>query len=140
MLQEDGYFPYCSTALLIEGIAAPRSSGVMTGRKETLAFNAKNQGSATATRPSRSIQICLCLHPRCSGDCDFTRGTMKAPELIADPVESSKQAGLRYVTDAKPGITRKPFRKKFRYFHSDGTPVKDATILARIQSLAIPPA
>lgn len=65
---------------------------------------------------------------------------MRAPELIADPVESSKQAGLRYVTDAKPGITRKPYRKKFRYFHPDGTLVKDETILARIQSLVIPPA
>jgi DNA topoisomerase-1 len=67
---------------------------------------------------------------------------MRAPDLIAiaDPVESSKQAGLRYVTDAKPGITRKPFRKKFRYFHPDGTLVKDETILARIQSLVIPPA
>lgn len=65
---------------------------------------------------------------------------MRAPEFIADPAESSKQAGLRYVTSSNPGITRKPFRKKFRYFHPDGTMVKDATILARIQSLAIPPA
>ncbi len=70
----------------------------------------------------------------------FTRGTMRAPEFTADPVESSKQAGLRYVTDAKTGITRKPFRKKFRYFHPDGSLVKDVTILARIKSLAIPPA
>jgi DNA topoisomerase-1 len=65
---------------------------------------------------------------------------MRAPDLYADPVESSREAGLRYVTDAKPGITRKPFRKKFRYFHPDGTLVKDETILARIQSLVIPPA
>jgi len=65
---------------------------------------------------------------------------MTKPELIADPVESSKQAGLRYVTDAKPGITRKRRGKSFRYFNPDGTPVKDPTVLARIKSLAIPPA
>ncbi len=65
---------------------------------------------------------------------------MKKPEVIADPVEASKQAGLRYVTDAKPGIVRKPFRKKFRYFNPDGSTVNDQTVLARIKSLVIPPA
>ncbi len=65
---------------------------------------------------------------------------MTIPELIADPVESSRQAGLRYVTDTKPGITRMRRGKSFRHFNPDGTPVKDATVLARIKSLAIPPA
>src|ERR1700751_2992747 len=64
---------------------------------------------------------------------------MKA-DLSADPVESSKEAGLRYVTDSTPGITRRPFRKSFRYYSRDGTLIKDATVLARIKSLAIPPA
>jgi DNA topoisomerase-1 len=65
---------------------------------------------------------------------------MTNSELIADPVESSKQAGLRYVTDSKPGISRKRRGKSFRYFNPDGTQVKDPTVLARIKSLAIPPA
>jgi DNA topoisomerase-1 len=65
---------------------------------------------------------------------------MDQPELIADPVESSRQAGLRYVTDSTPGITRKRWGKSFRYFKPDGTPLKDPTVLARIKSLAIPPA
>src|SRR3954462_9260076 len=65
---------------------------------------------------------------------------MTNSELIADPIESSQQAGLRYVTDAKPGITRKRRGKSFRYFNPDGTPLKDPTVLARIKSLAIPPA
>ena len=65
---------------------------------------------------------------------------MEKTELIADPVESSKQAGLRYVTDAKPGITRKRWGKSFRYFNADGSQVKDPTVLARIKSLVIPPA
>jgi DNA topoisomerase-1 len=65
---------------------------------------------------------------------------MTNPELIADPVESSRQAGLRYVSDTMPGISRKRWGKSFRYFHPDGTQVKDPTVLARIKSLAIPPA
>jgi len=65
---------------------------------------------------------------------------MKKPQLNPDPVESSRQAGLRYVTDAQPGIARKHRGKYFRYFNPDGSPVKDAGVLARIKSLAIPPA
>jgi DNA topoisomerase-1 len=65
---------------------------------------------------------------------------MEKAELIADPVESSRQAGLRYVTDAKPGIIRKQWGKSFRYFNPDHSFVKDPTVLARIKSLVIPPA
>ncbi len=65
---------------------------------------------------------------------------MNKLELAADPVESSKQAGLRYVTDARPGIARKRWGKSFRYFNPDGRPLKDPSALARIKSLAIPPA
>jgi hypothetical protein len=42
------YFPYCLAALPIAGPALARSCGFMIGRKETLALNARNQGSATA--------------------------------------------------------------------------------------------
>src|ERR1700761_7707486 len=62
------------------------------------------------------------------------------PEPILDPVESAKAAGLRYVSDTRPGIRRHPFRKSFRYTSADGTRLRDADILARIRSLVIPPA
>lgn len=39
----------------------------------------------------------------------------KLVAVVTDPVESAKEAGLRYVTDAKPGITRKRAGKGFRY-------------------------
>jgi DNA topoisomerase-1 len=65
---------------------------------------------------------------------------MSTPTLNSDPVQSSKAAGLRYVTDAKPGITRKRWRSGFRYFDVDGSPVRDEAVLARIKSLVIPPA
>ena len=62
------------------------------------------------------------------------------PEILLDPIESAKAAGLRYVSDIKPGISRKRWRGKFRYFDADGTIVKDEETLARVKSLVIPPA
>lgn len=57
-----------------------------------------------------------------------------------DPVETAKAAGLRYVTDASPGIWRKRVGKNFRYIGPDGKPISDPTELQRIKSLGIPPA
>ena len=62
------------------------------------------------------------------------------PELITDPVESAKEAGLRYVTDAQPGIRRIRSGKGFRYVDAAGKPLRDAATLKRIRSLVIPPA
>ena len=61
-------------------------------------------------------------------------------EIIVDPKQSSREAGLRYVTDTKPGITRKRRGKSFQYFDSDGKRIKDEETLKRIKSLVIPPA
>ncbi len=57
-----------------------------------------------------------------------------------DPRESAKEAGLRYVTDAKPGIQRKKVGEEFQYIGLDGEPVRDEATLKRIKSLVIPPA
>jgi DNA topoisomerase-1 len=62
------------------------------------------------------------------------------PAITTDPVQSAKDAGLRYVTDAKPGFARKRHGKSFRYFDVEGKPLKDAATLTRIRSLVIPPA
>jgi DNA topoisomerase-1 len=62
------------------------------------------------------------------------------PELISDPVESAQAAGLRYVSDIQPGTRRKRAGKGFTYVGPDGKPIHDAAELARIRSLAIPPA
>ena len=61
-------------------------------------------------------------------------------EIVADPVESAKAAGLRYVSDAKAGIRRKRQGKGFRYVSPDGSAMHDADVMGRIKSLAIPPA
>jgi DNA topoisomerase I len=54
--------------------------------------------------------------------------------------KSARAAGLRYVSDAAPGIARKPWRSGFRYLDPEGRPVRDAATLARIRALAVPPA
>jgi DNA topoisomerase I len=66
--------------------------------------------------------------------------TAPAPEVVSDPVESAQAAGLRYVSDTMPGIRRKRAGKGFSYLGQDGKTIHDAKELARIRSLAIPPA
>jgi DNA topoisomerase-1 len=60
--------------------------------------------------------------------------------IIADPVEAAHAAGLRYFTDARPGIRRRRAGKHFSYTAPNGDLVHDAKTLGRIKSLAIPPA
>jgi DNA topoisomerase-1 len=54
--------------------------------------------------------------------------------------EAAREAGLRYTSDADAGIKRQRRGKGFRYTGPDGLPVRDEATLARIRSLALPPA
>ena len=60
--------------------------------------------------------------------------------LITDPEESAKAAGLRYVSDDRPGIRRERVGEDFTYIGADGKPIHDAEKLKRIKALGIPPA
>jgi DNA topoisomerase-1 len=57
-----------------------------------------------------------------------------------EPALTARAAGLRYVTDAAPGIRRRPSGPSFRYLDAEGAPVRDAATRRRIAALAIPPA
>jgi len=57
-----------------------------------------------------------------------------------DPLASARSAGLHYSTDTRPGIRRLGRGRGFRYVRPDGRLVKDRGTLARIRTLAIPPA
>jgi DNA topoisomerase-1 len=59
---------------------------------------------------------------------------------MPDPALSARTAGLRYTTDAKPGLRRRRRGKGFAYIGSDGGVIRDADELARIKRLVIPPA
>ncbi len=61
------------------------------------------------------------------------------PTTGSDPAEI-KAAGLRYVSDQKPGIRREAQGDGFHYLAPDGTVIDDEKTLGRIKSLAIPPA
>ncbi|MFC0384462.1 DNA topoisomerase IB [Muricoccus vinaceus] len=61
-------------------------------------------------------------------------------ETIVEPREAARAAGLRYVNDTRPGITRHAERDGFGYRDASGKPVRDEATLERIRALAIPPA
>lgn len=65
---------------------------------------------------------------------------LRIAAIVTNPVESAKEAGLHYVTDQKPGISRKRSGKGFRYVSPDGKTIRDAETLRCIRSLVIPPA
>lgn len=61
-------------------------------------------------------------------------------KIVTDPEEAAEEAGLRYVSDDRPGYTRKAKNGDFEYFDADGKKITDETRLLRIRRLAIPPA
>jgi len=75
-----------------------------------------------------------------SGALGKSRKRPSAIEIVTDPVESAKAAGLRYVSDGTPGIRRKRQGKGFRYVAPDGSAMHDPEVMRRIRSLVIPPA
>jgi len=66
---------------------------------------------------------------------------LKVPTApIVDPLKSAKMAGLRYVNDTGPGITRQRRGQGFSYVGPEGRVICDPSERQRIESLAIPPA
>jgi DNA topoisomerase I len=55
-------------------------------------------------------------------------------------VASARAAGLRYVTDAMPGIRRRRVGRGFSYSDPDGAVIRERARIRRFRSLAIPPA
>ena len=65
---------------------------------------------------------------------------LHVPRGMIDSLETAKQASLRYVTDAQPGITREKHGTGFSYHDANGHTIADEDVLKRIHTLAIPPA
>jgi DNA topoisomerase I len=53
---------------------------------------------------------------------------------------AAEEAGLRYVSDDRPGYTRRANGEDFAYFDTEGKRIRDEQRLLRIRRLAIPPA
>jgi DNA topoisomerase IB len=62
------------------------------------------------------------------------------PPSTPDGAQAARQAGLVYVSDTAPGIRRQKKGEGFTYVDANGRTVDDEATLARIRSLAIPPA
>ena len=61
-------------------------------------------------------------------------------QTIVDPQEAAESAGLRYVSDASPGIRRERFKNGFAYIGANGSKLTEPNLLRRIKSFAVPPA
>jgi len=61
-------------------------------------------------------------------------------QAIVDPQDAAESAGLRYVSDERPGIRRKKVGTGFSYIRPDGSRLVEPDALKRIRALAIPPA
>ena len=72
----------------------------------------------------------------------LTKDISDLPSLEAakDPEKSAELAGLQYVHDDGPGITRRGAGTGFSYKDVDGQTITDEAIRERINALAIPPA
>jgi DNA topoisomerase-1 len=68
------------------------------------------------------------------------RRRMPQPAPLPGPEKEAAAAGLHYVSDESPGITRRRAGSGFAYRDPAGQAVRDKATLARIRALAIPPA
>ena len=64
----------------------------------------------------------------------------RAIETALDPLAAARAASLRYINDAAPGITRRRAGTGIAYRDPRGQLIRDRGVLARIRSLAVPPA
>jgi DNA topoisomerase IB len=66
--------------------------------------------------------------------------SLEIPAPDSDQVAAANEAGLRYVTDAMPGWTRRKRGDGFEFIDLHGRPITGARSIERIVKLAIPPA
>ena len=60
--------------------------------------------------------------------------------LANNSLEAAEEAGLQYVSDDRPGYTRRANDGEFDYLDTQGKQIRDERRLLRIKRLAIPPA
>lgn len=121
---EPGWHPGCESfssnffpVRLPEAPPPPTGRSTRSNRLRTIATKAQGQTGSTARAQSEL-----------------------PPHVTPEAVAAAKSAGLRYVTDTAPGISREPAGKSFRFRAPDRKIVKESKMLARIKHLVIPPA
>ncbi len=74
------------------------------------------------------------------GACTTDARTRALGDALGDGEATAAAASLRYVDPAEPGYLRRRHGRGHRVLDEHGKPVRDRRVLARIRSLAIPPA
>jgi len=64
----------------------------------------------------------------------------RADDSQEEAREAAEQAGLIYVSDEEPGISRRAVGSDFTYYNSQGVLIENERTLQRIRLLAVPPA
>src|ERR1700757_1648795 len=65
----------------------------------------------------------------------------ETPAAVAvESAEVAEEAGLRYISDDRPGYARKSNGEQFEYLDTEGKRIRDEQRLLPIKRLAIPPA
>src|SRR6266849_5770640 len=67
-------------------------------------------------------------------------GNGNGAKIVAEAMDAAEGAGLRYVSDDRPGYARKANGSGFAWLDLDGKLIRDEQRLLRIKRLAIPPA
>ncbi|MGO4170396.1 DNA topoisomerase IB [Novosphingobium sp. YAF33] len=65
---------------------------------------------------------------------------MPEDQSLVDPYDAALSAGLRYVNDQEPGISRRKSGRGWSYRMPDGSRVSDPAVLERIRGIGIPAA
>src|SRR5260370_30808642 len=60
--------------------------------------------------------------------------------VAIESAEAAEEAGLQYLSDDRPGYTRKPRNGEFEYLDTQGKRIRDEQRILRIKRLSIPPA
>jgi DNA topoisomerase-1 len=81
--------------------------------------------------------VCLEQYERAAG---LLLDSSENAQTIVDPKDAAQSVGLRYVSDARPGIRRRKTGTGFTYTRADGSKLSDPDVLKRIKALVIPPA
>src|SRR5581483_2019206 len=82
----------------------------------------------------------LCAPQNDQGMFRQTRIEEELPERTAEVAAVIAEDGLRYVSDARPGYTRKRTGTSFSYWDMDGKRITNKDTIRRIKSIGIPPA
>src|ERR1700730_2715235 len=67
-------------------------------------------------------------------------GNGNGAKIVAESMDAAEGAGLRYISDGRPGYTRKPKGDDFDWLDTEGKVIRDEQRLLRLKRLAIPPA